>query len=899
MHKRIWSFILTVGLMLALTPDTVMAANAERTQAVIRETTVQEEQAAPAPQPETKKKQAVLPAAVPSDLEGSGTVTDPYRIKDASQLRRFADAVNGVNGAPNTGICAVLTQNIDLSGVCGTDTGSWTPIGTNTNPYRGTFDGASFAVSGLYCQKPGASYAGLFASNAGIIKNLGVAGGTVSAGNYAGGLCGINKGTITGCYSAASVNGGKYTGGICGCNDSGATVSVCYNTGTVTGSKYVGGICGYNKNAASDCYNTGTVIGSGTSIGGICGYNKKLVSGCYNTGEVGGGTNYVGSVCGYNHSGSTFVNCYYLVTGTEIGNYGVGMTQQQFASGEVCWALNEGNGGSVVWRQTCGTGLPAFGGKAVYRTQTYKGDGSAVFAYTNDGNKKAVTYTAPAPYTAPTYTGSVESTGENSGEHTHVYQEPKWDWKKYESAKAVLTCQDCGEEFVLKASIKKEVTEPTCTEDGETVYTASVERDGITYKDKRVVEKERTGHAYVDIIGQTAATCETPEYKTACLKCLTCGKYFDRLTKKEISKTTVEGAKPLKHDYPTTPTWQSWKMDATTPVITATFTCRRPTCQKTVAVAATVTYTDTKKPDCETPGERTYTATVTFEGSQHPATPIKVEIPAIGHSLKLEPDGSQYKCTRCGKFVSLSNAPGKTVGMDSLKDGSAAAKDAPEDKKATENETQKPDETVPGAEEPPLPPDPEETPEAPTSPDKSSDTDTSDKSGDTDTPGAPDESGGTDAPNTPDESDGTDAPNTPDESGSTNTLGTSDESDGTNAPGTPDVAGDANTPDITDTSHGTDVPNTSGGTGGADTPDIPDNSDSTEGLFLPNTTDEWNETGIDAIEENAVAFRTTPAVNGSVQAAAKQQRIPLWGMAVLLTLLTGVVLLIILRGKHD
>ncbi|MDE5717276.1 MAG: hypothetical protein K2I53_06620, partial [Lachnospiraceae bacterium] len=560
MQRRIWSFILTVCLLLALAPNTAMAATMEKTSIVIRETSApgdQDAQEAPAKQPKTAKKQAAAPVAVPSDLEGSGTVTDPYRIKDAVQLRRFADAVNGIGGAPNTGICAVLTQNIDLSGVCGTDTGSWTPIGSNANPYRGTFDGGSFAVSGLYCQKPGASYIGLFASNAGTIKNLGMAGGSVSAGNYAGGLCGINKGTITGCYSTASVSGDKYVGGICGSNDSGATVSVCYNTGAISGGKYVGGICGYNKNTTSDCYNTGTVTGSGTSIGGICGYNKKLLSGCYNTGEVGGGTGHVGSICGYNHSGSTFLNCYYLITGTEKGNYGVGMTQQQFASGEVCWALNEGNGGSVVWKQTCGSGLPHFGGKTVYRTQSNKSDGSTVFAYTNDSNKKAVTYTAPAPYTAPATTGSSgESTGDNSGGHTHVYQEPKWDWKKYESAKAVLTCQDCGEEFVLKASIKKEVTEPTCTEDGETVYKASVEKDGITFKDKRVVEKERTNHQeLVKLTAGTAATCEKPGYKIDCLTCPACGKYFDKDTKKELPKSKVESDKPLKHSYSATPHW--------------------------------------------------------------------------------------------------------------------------------------------------------------------------------------------------------------------------------------------------------------------------------------------------------------------------------------------------------
>lgn len=887
MHKRIWSFILTVGLMLALTPDTVMAANAERTQTVIRETIVLEDQAAPAPQPETRKKQAAAPAAVPSDLEGSGTATDPYRIKDAAQLRRFADAVNGVNGAPNTGICAVLTQNIDLSGVCGADTGSWTPIGTNTNPYRGTFDGASFAVSGLYCQKPGASYAGLFASNAGIIKNLGVAGGTVSAGNYAGGLCGINKGIITGCYNTASVNGGKYTGGICGCNDGGATVSVCYNAGAVNGGKYVGGICGYNKNTASDCYNTGMVIGSSTSIGGICGYNKKLVSGCYNTGEVGGGTNYVGSVCGYNHSGSTFVNCYYLVTGTEKGNYGVGMTQQQFASGEVCWALNEGNGGSVVWRQTCGTGLPAFGGKAVYRTQTYKSDGSAVFAYTNDGNKKAA-----VPYTAPTAGNSGESTNGNSGEHiSHVYPEPTWEWKKYESAKAVFTCQDCGEQLILKASVKKETTEPTCTEDGETVYTASVERDGITYKDKRVVEKERKEHAIKKIDSPQNPTCTEPGYAEACYTCSICGKCFeDAAGKKPISKAKVGYIEPLGHNYGDnpSPTWYVAPKDPTTkPVVTATLPCMQ--CGAIKSVTAELEPKGTVvKPSCTSQGKRTYDAVAKFYlqqgkpsteyrySKQHPEL-ITVKIPQEEHKYNCVQDskGPYFHCTKCDGNFTLDGEPYTPVN-NGPKTSVVTKEDAPKPDSDIEDETLTPDETIPGDEEPPLPPDSEETPDVPTPPEESGDAekpdtpDITDESDNTDKPEAPGESGGANTPDIPDASDGADVPDTPD------------------TPDVPDSSDGQNTPEAPDKSDGS-----------AGTPDVPDESDNPNDLNLPESAGEWNETGTDAIESSAAAFRTTPAVNGAVQAAAKQQGIPLWGTAVLLTLVTGVVLLVILRGKHD
>lgn len=881
MHKKIGSLILTFCLLLALTPETVMAATMERTPIFIQETSAPAEpvnQTAPTEQPKAAKKQPEV--AVSPNLEGSGTATDPYRIKDAAQLRLFTDAVNGVGGAPNTGICATLTQNINLSDVCGPDTGSWTPIGTNTNPYRGTFDGGSLTVSGLYCQKPGLSYAGLFGSNAGIIKNLGVAGGSVSAGSYAGGLCGINKGTITGCYNTASVNGDKYTGGICGCNDSGATVSVCYNTSAINGSKYVGGICGYNKNATSDCYNTGTVTGSGTSIGGICGYNKNLVSGCYNTGEVGGGTGYVGSICGYNHSGSTFVNCYYLITGTEKGNYGTGMTQQQFTSGEVCYALNEGNGGSVAWKQTCGTGLPGFGGKTVYRAQTYKGDGSTVFAYTNDSNKKAAAYNAPAPYTAPSADSSTENTSDNFGEHTHVYQEPKWNWKKYESAKATLICQDCGEEFILKASVKKEVTEPTCTEDGETVYTASVERDGVTFKDKKVVEKERTGHAQlVEITTSSEATCEAPKYLTDCLMCPKCKTYFDKNTKKEISKTKVEVGTPLGHNYGDNPT-PKWNMaptgDATAiPVVTATFTCQRPGCGKSTAVAATLNLTETKKPTCTAAGKRTYEAVakIRSQGKNHECkwenNPIEVTIPQEKHDYKRVQSDTGVPCLYCTKCKLYYNLDGTQLNQ------TPPAPTPPSTTKSDpKTETLPPDEALPDGEAPALLPGTEETPEAPTPSEEQ------DGAGEADTPEAPDDSDSADTPDSPDVPDGSggqDTTETPDKPGS---------ADGSDIPAAP---GDTNGQD---TPNPPDTPDTSGS---ANTPNVPGESDAPDGandLLYP------EEEGV-LIEGTAASLQSTAAVKSMTQPVGDQQEMSLWGSGIVLMLLVGAALLIILRKRHN
>lgn len=371
MRKRILMFVLAVSTLFVLTPETVMAAKMEGNTLQIRKTAEQaepEKDVAPEPKAETVPKADTKAADDALDMEGDGTNASPYRIENAGQLCAFADLVNGAGGEPAAGICAVLTCDISLSGVCGAGIGSWTPIGTIENPYTGTFDGGTYIITGLYCNEPNASYTGLFGCNAGTIKNLGVVGADITAGNYTGGVCGYNNGIISGCHHVAATKGANYAGGICGYNDAGGTVSVCYNTGGVSGGKFVGGICGYNKNNVVDCYNLGPINGDSTSIGGVCGYNKALLSNCFNTGTVnGGGRNYIGSVCGYNHSQSTFLNSYYLITGEEKGNYGVAMSKERFASGEVCWLLNGEKSENVVWYQTCGTGFRRFAEKQSIR----------------------------------------------------------------------------------------------------------------------------------------------------------------------------------------------------------------------------------------------------------------------------------------------------------------------------------------------------------------------------------------------------------------------------------------------------------------------------------------------------------------------------------------------------
>lgn len=349
-----------------------------------------------------------------------------YEISNQGQLYWFAKWVNGVSPVttePHPGANAILVYDITLnSNVLNSDgelnTGAnftpWTLIGTNTNPFTGTFDGNNKTISGLYINVT-ADYVGLFGcvGNGGTVKNVTLADSYVSGNRYVGGICGQNKcGTLQNCHNNGKVSGAWYVGGVCGSNtrplssDPPSTIQECYNTGKVSGKDYVGGVCGQNNRATVEkSYNTNTVSGGGR-VGGVCGENNYsgTVNGCYNTGEVSGTGNNVGGVCGYNYDDGTVKgtveNCYYLAgtSANAVGNGTDGVncaskTELQFQNGAVAYQLQSdlGEGAEQVWGQRIDTGTgetdetPVLNGAyAVYPAK----EGSICKRYSNKPDQK-------------------------------------------------------------------------------------------------------------------------------------------------------------------------------------------------------------------------------------------------------------------------------------------------------------------------------------------------------------------------------------------------------------------------------------------------------------------------------------------------------------------------------
>jgi hypothetical protein len=216
---------------------------------------------------------------------GDGSITNPYEIDSLPNLRWLSDSSDYWDKH------FIQTANIDadstrLWNIVGVDTLGFRPIGNDSIPFTGTYNGKTHIISNLYINRPMADTIGLFGyvqSDSAKIDSLGVV--------------------------EATIIGKNYVGGVAGYNDSSSTITHCYITGTIFGTDTVGGLTGYNAGIVTDCYSLATV-GAADYAGGLAGYNagSGSITNCYVAGMVDGNDS-VGGVVGYN-SGSV-TNCFY------------------------------------------------------------------------------------------------------------------------------------------------------------------------------------------------------------------------------------------------------------------------------------------------------------------------------------------------------------------------------------------------------------------------------------------------------------------------------------------------------------------------------------------------------------------------------------------------------------
>jgi filamentous hemagglutinin family protein len=323
--------------------------------------------------------------------------------------------LQGVNG----GLAAhyALGSNIDASATSAWNGGTgFMPIGTLATPFAGTFDGLGHAIGNLAINRYSTRYVGLFGyvSGAGVIRNIGLLGGSVHGGSYyvgglvgrsygavsnsymtgnvtgslnsIGGLMGANNGTINNSYATGTVSGPDNTGGLVGLNYGTITASHAtgavsgqydvgglvgffrtgtgndlYATGAVTGIANIGGLFGQSNATVSNSYATGSAHGSGASIAGLVGNNYGTVNTSYSTGAVSGSSGLGGLVSG---AGGTVTNSFWDITtsgratsprGTGLTTAGM-MTLSNFTAAG--WSISGSGNSSAVWRIYDGSTAP-------------------------------------------------------------------------------------------------------------------------------------------------------------------------------------------------------------------------------------------------------------------------------------------------------------------------------------------------------------------------------------------------------------------------------------------------------------------------------------------------------------------------------------------------------------
>ena len=253
---------------------------------------------------------------------------DAFLIKDEEQMANFRDGINTGNAfyyspttykyyttfvedstswitVPALGVGATfrLINDLDFDGA------SWTPVGTSSNQFKGTFDGNNHSISNFSLS--GAQYSGLFGRiNSGSVKDLTISGANITfSSSNAGVLVGyVENGEIMNVnihdcrVSGSSERVGALAGSLLTsvCRD--ITISHVY----VKGTRYIGGFVGYAPNGFKLYTSTVSyshIEGSGNYVGGVTGYTQHEPAPEYRSimviADTIKGNDYVGGWTGY------------------------------------------------------------------------------------------------------------------------------------------------------------------------------------------------------------------------------------------------------------------------------------------------------------------------------------------------------------------------------------------------------------------------------------------------------------------------------------------------------------------------------------------------------------------------------------------------------------------------
>ncbi|MBO5171271.1 MAG: hypothetical protein J6B70_11110 [Oscillospiraceae bacterium] len=180
--------------------------------------------------------------------------------------------------------------------------------------FGGVFDGCGHRITDLNISAKG-SVRGLFRylQEGAVVQNLEVCARVLPQGSatQAGGLVGVNSGTIDSVRFSGTLAGTDRLGGIAGTNTVSGKIKNCTAEGYIRGKQILGGIVGENQGVVYNCVNRAEVntgvpeeelkldditvprltseetLRSGSDIGGVAGSSSGVIRLCRNEGNVG------------------------------------------------------------------------------------------------------------------------------------------------------------------------------------------------------------------------------------------------------------------------------------------------------------------------------------------------------------------------------------------------------------------------------------------------------------------------------------------------------------------------------------------------------------------------------------------------------------------------------------
>ena len=245
------------------------------------------------------------------------------------------------------------------------DTG-WVPIGSESQPFAGSFDGNGYTISGLQINRDTTDNQGLFGvtSSSTVISNIGLLNAKVEGRAKVAGLVGINRGQVGYSYVVGNIRSksGGTAGGLVASNDGGDIIG-SYAISEVSGTSSLGGLVGDNGGRIINSYADSIVsalVPGGSGFGGLAGRNRSLIANSYATGKIlASGSSIIGGLVGRGDHGARIINGYAslsiegAIAGGLVG-YKLGSIENSYAVGELSGGRTEGSlvgsddGGAIV-----------------------------------------------------------------------------------------------------------------------------------------------------------------------------------------------------------------------------------------------------------------------------------------------------------------------------------------------------------------------------------------------------------------------------------------------------------------------------------------------------------------------------------------------------------------------